>query len=250
MAWSATLGWEFWLLYTPSPTLMEISWVVLSSVKEVTALYFFCAQLRRCSLPWGRFSFWIWQAREKFPGWKMTSEPSDTLRMQKKKKSVRLQKTCCRFTNSQHTCTRQHTRAHSIPTGYSKMNLCQKITQRWQHFWSHSWGLHWHVRLLLHWIQLWNINSQRRINMSQGGSADLSLTKSYWQQPMSSLQRGAEPYASFRRENAYMCHKVAKFTRAQSRDSHAHFMPVLVFLSPPVCYLCAVGAGMGAGRHN
>lgn len=46
----------------------------------MTALYFFWAQLRRCSLPWGSVSFWIWQAREKFPGWKWTSEPSSTWR--------------------------------------------------------------------------------------------------------------------------------------------------------------------------
>lgn len=50
----------------------------------MTALYFFWAQLRRCSLPWGRVSFWIWQEREKFPGWKWTSEPSDTLRRRRK----------------------------------------------------------------------------------------------------------------------------------------------------------------------
>lgn len=62
---------------------------------------------------------------------------------------------------------------------------------------------------------------------------------------MSSLQNRAEPYAPFQRENAYMCHTTTKLMRAQSLESHAHFMPMLVFLSPPVRYLCADGAGMG-----
>lgn len=81
-----------------------MSWVILSSEKEVTALNFFWAQLRRCSLPWGKVSLSIWQVREKFPGWKRTSEPSDTLR-RRKGKNVRGQSSCCYFSSIQYDST-------------------------------------------------------------------------------------------------------------------------------------------------
>lgn len=42
-----------------------------------------------------------------------------------------------------------------------------------------------------------------------------------------------------------MLTRTTKLMRAHSLDSHAHFMPMLVFLSPTVCYLYADGAEMG-----